>query len=60
MVAFLRDRFSDIKERAGDVMTVSGVMGYIVDKPELAAEKCDDLLSYLNALKDSLDRVRES
>lgn len=60
MVRTLRDKFRAVKERAGDVVAVSGVMGYIVDRPELAAEKCDDLLGHLKALKDSLERVKES
>lgn len=54
MVASMRDKFKVIKEKAKTIETTSHVLGHVLDKPDLSAEKCRSLIEDLQSLKEKL------
>ncbi|MDP2168334.1 MAG: methyl-accepting chemotaxis protein [Thermodesulfovibrionales bacterium] len=58
MVSSLRDKFRVVKDRGKDVQSVSNILGYVMDKPDLADEKCRLLADSLRSLRDALSKVK--
>lgn len=54
MVSTLRERFDEIKKTGHAVIELSRAVGYTIDMPEIAAEKCSLLLENIEGLKKGI------